>query len=139
VYFSASSGFFPYFVHRKLTAFMKHMVFPALAFLLSLFIFSCERPHVGSNTGGGLLPTNYIVIKDSSFSPASLTVVSGSSITFLNQSSMVHRLMTDDSTTIRDTAIAPNKYYFFKKDTFGTFNYHLVDKQSARGTIIITP
>jgi hypothetical protein len=89
--------------------------------------------------GGGLIPTNYIALRDSSFTPATLTVVSGSSITFLNQTPLPQHLMTDDSTTIRDTVILPNKFYFFKKDTSGSFPYHVSDKPSIRGTFNITP
>jgi hypothetical protein len=113
----------------------------ALTFLIltTVLLISCESPHSGANSGGGLVPTNYIVIKDSSFSPAMISLVSGNSITFLNQTGSVQRLMTDDSTTIRDTAIAPNRSFYFKPDTTGTFEYHLVNKVSARGSFIITP
>jgi len=119
---------------------MKQKLAFASTLLVTIFsIIGCERAHVGANTGGGLIPTNYIMIKDSSFSPANLSMVSGNSITFVNQSSIVQRLISDDSTTIRDTSIQPNKSYFWKKDTFGTFNYHLVNKTTARGSLTITP
>jgi len=135
--FHGSLSFFSYFGCFKPALFMKYML--TFLILTTTILISCESPHSGSNTGGGLIPTNYIVIRDSSFSPAMLSVVSGNSITFLNQTGSVQRLMTDDSTTIRDTAIAPNRSFYFKNDTVGTFDYHLVNKASASGTFIITP
>jgi hypothetical protein len=119
---------------------MKHKLLLTAFFISNLIYFSsCEKNHTGSNSGGGLLPTNYIVIHDSSFSPSTLSVVSGSSITFLNQTNSVQRLISDDSTTIRDTSIAPHKSFFYKKDDVGVFYYHLVNKITARGTFIVTP
>jgi len=121
----------------KLPLLMKYaLTFVTLAFL---FFASCESPHSGSNTGGGLIPTNYVAIKDSSFTPSTLTIVSGNSVTFLNQTGMMQILRSDDSTTIRDTSIAPNRSFYFKKDTSGTFGYHLKNKPAAKGTLIITP
>ena len=106
--------------------------------LLSIAIVSCDKNGI-SEPAGGDLPTNYIMVKDSSFTPGLLTVVSGSSITFVNNTGIAHTVMTDDSTTIKMVAIAPGTSYFYKKDTSGTFPYHCTLHPVARGTIIITP
>ncbi|MDB5202115.1 MAG: hypothetical protein JWQ27_1524 [Ferruginibacter sp.] len=118
---------------------MKNRLFFVLGIATLATIASCDKSSEGFVSQGGLLPTNYILVKDSSFSPATLTVVSGSSITFVNSTSAIQTIITDDTTTIRATAIQPNKSYFFKKDTSGIFRYHLVNKPTARGTITITP
>jgi plastocyanin len=88
---------------------------------------------------GGDLPTNYIIVKDSSFSPSTLTVVSGSSITFVNNTAIAHSIATDDGATMPVIVIEPGKSFFFKKDTSGVFPYHCTTHPSAMGTIIITP
>ena len=101
-------------------------------------IISCGKNET-SKPAGGDLPTNYIMVKDSTFTPSVLTVVSGSSITFVNNTGASHTVMSDDSATIKLVTIAPGSYYFYKKDTFGTFPYHCTLHPNARGAIIITP
>ncbi|RYD93784.1 MAG: hypothetical protein EOP54_18615 [Sphingobacteriales bacterium] len=119
---------------------MKITFYAAALFILTAFLFSaCEKPHVGGNSAGGLLPTNYISIKDSSFSPASLTVVSGSSITFVNTTSVPQRIISSDSLLIRDTTIAANKSYFFKNDTISQVIYHFSNKPAVGGVVNFTP
>src|SRR4051812_26672859 len=74
--------------------------------LLIAGVVSCGKNNM-SEPAGGDLPTNYIMVKDSSFTPSLLTVVSGSSITFVNNTGATHTVMTDDSTTIRVVSIVP--------------------------------
>lgn len=105
--------------------------------ILLATVVSCGKNE--TDPAGGNLPTNYILVKDSSFSPSPLTVVSGSSVTFVNNTGATHTLMSDDSSTIQLVSIAPGTSYFFKKDTSGTFPYHCTLHPSARGTIILTP
>ena len=101
--------------------------------------YSCNKSETAFNAQGGLLPTNYIQIKDSGFSPDAITVVSGSSITFINKTAIAHQLVTDDTLTFKSKLLPTDSSFFFKKDTFGTFPYHCINHPSARGVIIITP
>lgn len=109
-----------------------------IAVLFLATISSCIKSGI-SRPAGGDLPTNYIIVKDSAFTPPVLTVVSGSSITFVNNTAIAHTILTDDTTTIRAVSIAPGTSFFFKKDTSGTFPYHCALHPNARGTIVITP
>src|SRR5690349_20900587 len=105
-----------------------------VAAIFTVIIFSvtaCNKTGI-AEPAGGELPTNYIIVKDSIFTPATLTVVSGSSITFVNNTANAHTIMTDDTVTIKRTAIAPGTSFFFKKDTSGTFPYHCTVHPSAR-------
>ncbi|HMJ45743.1 MAG TPA: cupredoxin domain-containing protein [Ferruginibacter sp.] len=105
-----------------------------------LFISTgCIKGHEGYDAGGGTLPTNYIIINASSFTPASLTVSAGSTITFVNRDIGVHSIRTDDSTTIQSNNINPGTSYIFKKDTSGIFYYHCSQHPTVRGTFILTP
>jgi len=119
------------------------LLFCLLALLLAGF-YACEKDNEGFNTPGGLLPTKYINIKDSGFSPATITVANGNSFTFLNGTGTTHTLVSDDSTTLISIPIAPDSSYFFKPDTTTTLPvdiyipYHCVQHPSARGTIILT-
>ena len=115
-----------------------------LCLVLITGIYSCHKKDNIFEPQGGLLPTHYVSIKDGSFSPASLTVANGSSITFLNGTTASHTLISDDSTTLHSILIAPDSSYFFKPDTATTIPvliyipYHCIEHPTVRGTIILT-
>lgn len=115
----------------------------ALAWLASGLLFtsllSCNKEEGISEPQGGTLPTNYINIKENSFTPPVLYVQAGSSITFVNTTDGDHSIVTEDSSTIVSGTIGRRTSFFFKKDTTGTFYYHCGFHPSARGTFIIKP
>lgn len=88
---------------------------------------------------GGQLPTNYIIVKDSSFSPNDLTVVSGSSITFVNNTPGAHTIASQDSHYLKPVKIESGSSYFFKKDTIGTVNYKCMTHPNVTGVIKFLP
>jgi len=102
-------------------------------------LYSCTKTADDFTGQGGSLPTHYITIKDSSFSPAILTVATGSSITFVNDTDFEHSIVSDDSATILSGSIAHKTSFFFKKDTIGTFTYHCGLHPTVKGTIILRP
>lgn len=103
-------------------------------------IISCTK-HEAYIQNGGNLPTNYITIgANGSLSPATLQVVSGSSITFVNNDTQPHNILSSDSTTIVTGIIASNASFLFKKDhAVGTFSYRCTLTPAISGIIIITP
>ncbi len=108
--------------------------------LIVLFFSSCYKEGAGAPPAvGGELPTNYIIIKDGSFSPANNTAVRGSSFTFINQSGSTKGIYSFDSVIINKQNIDNNTSYFFKKDTAGTIYYFMSGKQSVVGSITLTP
>lgn len=118
-----------------------YMLFLAVIFSL---IFSCSKTNEVFDAQGGLLPTNYININDSSFSPALLEVANGSSITFLNRSDIVHTIISADSTTIVTTTIEADSSFYVKPDTLSGsvpvyIYYHCREHPTATGTIILRP
>lgn len=114
------------------------LFFATTIVLLTIVFFGCAK-HTNYDARGGELPGNYIAVKDSSFSPATLSVVSGSSITFVNNTTSAKSIITTDSITIKTTTIEPNASFIFKKDTTGTFYYHLTNKPAAGGMFTLTP
>ena len=119
---------------------MKNL-FIFLAFLpVSSAFISCGKGGAGQPVAvGGDLPTNYIIINDGAFSPSSVTVVNGSSITFVNRSGTAKGIYSSDSVVINKQNITDNTSYFFKKDTVGTINFKMAGKPSASGSITFTP
>jgi hypothetical protein len=115
-----------------------------LFFFSTIIISSCNKDNKGiPEAQGGLLPTNYITIKASSFSPASITAVKGSSFTFVNQSGAAQGIYSLDSVFLNKQGIADNTSYYFKKDTISTGNvviyYFMAGKPSVQGSITLTP
>ncbi len=109
-------------------------------FVAPFVIASCNKDNKGiPEAQGGLLPTNYIYIKDASFSPANITAVNGSSFTFVNQSGSAKGVYSIDSVVINKQGIADNTSVFFKKDTVGTINYFMAGKPTVFGSITLTP
>lgn len=106
--------------------------------ILSFFV-SCSKTYEGAPGVGGRLPSNFISIKDSAFTPAILTVATGSSITFVNNTVATKTIIGTDSTIIPRTLIEAGGSFLFIKNTSGFFDYHLADKPSVSGTINLTP
>lgn len=118
---------------------MRTRNFLALMLLTTIIFYSCSKSNEDFEAQGGLLPTHYVDIKESTFSPGILIVATGSSITFINGTSVEHSIVSDDSSTILSGAILPGTTFFYKKDTVGNFNYHCGVHPSARGTLILSP
>lgn len=104
-----------------------------------LLIISCEKSVENSAPIGGNLPTTYVVIKDSSFTPNQISIVAGNSISFLNQTLKEQTIISFDSVTIPATKIAANGSFIFKKDTVGTFRYRNVTQPNATGSFTLRP
>ena len=102
-------------------------------------LLSCTKTEAGFTPQGGELPAHYIIMKDSSFSPAILTVVSGTTIRFLNQTGLEQRITSSDSITIAPVSIPANGFYHFKANNFGIINYHYTNRPGIKGLIIATP
>ena len=106
-----------------------------------LILQSCNNDDSFFSSKGGLLPTEYIYIQDGLFSQTfqNNTVALGTAVTFINTTSINHTIISDDNFTIQTPTIFPNKSFYFKKDTVGTFEYHCVEHPTVRGTITYRP
>ena len=120
------------------------VVYLMLSGLLIGTLFSCSKTEEDFGAQGGLLPTNYINIQDNSFSPSTLTVANGSSITFLNKTTTSHTIVSADSSTILSPSIASGSFFYVKPDTLSgslpvNINYHCMEHPTVTGTIILIP
>jgi plastocyanin len=108
--------------------------------IISISLTACTK-NIDYPEQGGNLPSNYIIIESGgSFSPLLLKVTTGSSITFVNNDTRPHNIISNDSISINTNIIAPKSFYFFKNDTLtGVFPYKCMLDSSIRGTIIINP
>ncbi len=117
-----------------------------LFFLLAIAaiggFYACNKDNK-FNPQGGDLPTHYIEVQDSGFTPNMATEANGSSFTFLNHTTGIHTIMSDDTFTIKHTTLLPDSFLFFKPDTVIASQlyipYHCVEHPTARGVIILNP
>lgn len=110
-----------------------------LAAMLMITAASCNKSNSDFLPTGGQLPTRYMTLRDSAFTPSVLSIAVGNSITFLNQGSIPRSIVSDDNSTIVTGPIQPGGSFFYKKDTTGVFGIHCVETPALRATIIITP
>ncbi|MEI8052128.1 MAG: hypothetical protein WCH52_00145 [Bacteroidota bacterium] len=103
------------------------------------FYISCSKESANSTGSGGGLPTHYIKILDDSVSPAYLKVAQGSTITFVNLSSISQTMVSDNCTSLNTPLIAPANFFIYKKDTVGIISYHSLQHPLVRGIIEIRP
>jgi plastocyanin len=119
-------------------------LFAACAFVL---VFACLSAGCvsGQNPAspGGATPApataNTITIKDFTFSPATLTVKTGTTVTWVNEDSMSHTVVSDDGSGFPFTSpqLANGGSYPLAFTQAGTYPYHCSIHPSMKGTIVV--
>jgi plastocyanin len=84
-----------------------------------------------ATTAGGTAVT----IQNFAFSPASVNVKVGDSVTWTNKDSATHQLAGDGG--IASDPLATGAAYTQKFDTAGSFNYHCSIHPSMTGTVVV--
>jgi plastocyanin len=108
-------------------------------FLSLILIASCTKIYDGAPGVGSSIPSNFIAVKDSSFTPALLDIVAGSTISFVNNTSSDKVIQSVDSLRIPATTIPAGQSFIFKSNTAGSFEYFRKDKPAVRGIINLRP
>ena len=106
-----------------------------LFLVVAIIITACDKS-IPRNWQGGNLTYSYIYITEDSISPVYLNVATGSSIKFVNTSSLAHTMVADiDSTALRTITMQPSTSFVYKKDTVGLIPYHCIEHPTERGSI----
>lgn len=92
------------------------------------------------NSSTAPVATNQVTIKNLSFSPMSITVKKGTTVTWTNQDSPTHTVTSDNgSATVFDSkSLDSGKTFSFTFNNTGTFNYHCNIHSSMMGTVTVT-
>jgi plastocyanin len=124
---------------------MMNRLKPALiiVFILSFFVFAgfyaCSKSgssgYGNNNGGGGNNAGNDISIKGYAFSSASLTVASGTTVTWTNNDAVTHTVTADDG-SFDSGNIAPGATFSHKFSAAGTVNYHCSIHPTMKGSIV---
>jgi plastocyanin len=85
----------------------------------------------GAAGGGG-----QVAIKGFAFSPTSLTIKAGESVTWTNQDSAGHTVVADNG-EFKSGDVAQGATYTFKFDKAGTYPYHCGIHPTMTGTIVV--
>ena len=116
----------------------------ALILALASFSAGCTSSQ-GSAQPAGATPApataNTITIKDFTFSPATLTVKTGTTVTWVNEDSMSHTVVSDDGSGFPFTSARLSTGASFQQ-TFtqaGTYPYYCSIHPSMKGTIVVAP
>jgi len=83
-------------------------------------------------------PAAAVTIADFSFSPVSLTVSAGTTVTWTNNDSTAHTVTLDDGSAASGD-IAGGATFQHTFTTAGTFTYHCRIHPTMTATIVVTP
>jgi amicyanin len=83
--------------------------------------------------------SNAVMIKNFAFSPATLTVKTGSTVTWTNQDAAPHQVASDPGTPVAfsSDSLANGASYQFTFTQPGTYTYHCTIHPNMKGTIIV--
>jgi plastocyanin len=79
-----------------------------------------------------------VEISGFAFSPASVTVKVGDTVTWTNQDSASHTVALDDKSA-SSSSLAKGASFSFTFNTAGTFTYHCGFHSSMTGTVVVQP
>ena len=102
----------------------------SIAFLMG----SCYKDKNDYNNNSST--ASKISISSMGYAPASLTIASGSTVTWTNNDNVVHAVTSTDG-TINSGEIAVGSSYSKTFTSVGTFNYYDAQKTSMTGVIIV--
>jgi plastocyanin len=114
---------------------MKARFFLSISALIvaTFLIVSCYKSKSSYNSTPG---TSKITITSSAYSPASLNVVSGSTVTWTNTDNTIHTVTTEDG-TINSGDIAPGASFSKAFMAPGTYNYHDAHNTTMMGVLVV--
>ena len=90
----------------------------------------------GCQTGTGPAMKNQVTIDRRAFSPATLTVSTGTTVTWVNKEDAVHTVTADDN-SFDSGKLDTNQTFTHKFDTAGTYPYHCKLHYGMNGSVVV--
>jgi plastocyanin len=81
---------------------------------------------------------NTVSIENMAFTPATLSVKKGTTVTWTNNDSVEHTVTADNGVGPNSQSLENGKSYSFKFDQVGTFKYHCSIHSSMQGSVEVT-
>lgn len=108
----------------------KRPVFIAIALVSAFILFaSCTTSNDPSQ--------NEVLIKDMAFTPATLTVTTGTTVKWTNKDGVAHTVTSDTAGQFDSGNIGTDGVYSYTFATVGTFNYHCTPHLSMKAKVIV--
>ena|SRR5450631_2323207 len=108
-----------------------------LVLLISAFaVVSCGKSSGYTSPMNNTPAANSVSIVNMSFSPASLTVTAGTTVTWTNNDGMTHTVTADDVSFDSGNITMGTKYSRLFS-TAGTYTYHCTIHPTMKGTIVV--
>jgi len=101
---------------------------------IAIIITSCYKSKNSYNNNGN---SYKISMKNSVFSPANLTITTGSSVTWMNDDSVIHTVTATDG-SFNSGDIATGSSYTKTFSSAGTINYSDSHNSAMTGVLIVT-
>jgi len=94
---------------------------------------------MGSSSSSTAVATDTVSISNFSFSPSSITIKKGTTVTWTNRDNVAHTVVeTDGKTGPGSQSIDNGKSYSFTYNTVGTFAYHCSIHPDMTGMVTVT-
>ena len=119
---------------KILTMKARIFLFVSTLVVLMVLIVSCYKNKSDYNSTAS---SSGVTITSSAYSPASLTIVNGSTVTWTNDDSTAHTVTTEDG-SINSGDIAPGSSYSKTFMTTGTYNYHDAHNTTMTGVVVVS-
>jgi len=105
--------------------------------LLGVVISGCVGYGQSGNTPAPAAAPNTVNIQGFAFQPSALTVKAGTTVTWVNQDSAAHTVVSDSGGEISSQDIPNGQSYSHTFNTAGTYTYHCGIHPSMKGTIVV--
>ncbi len=103
--------------------------------VISFLLISCSKTSTENFNSGGGVPAKYIYLLEDKFTPVNVSYYKGAYVTFTNQSTKTHKLLSTDS-TIRSGMITPGTSYTIQLLNAGIYDYRCTE-HNEQGVIEI--
>jgi len=100
--------------------------------IISMIFFSCSKSSTTMNTNN----PNTVSIKNMAFSPASVNVTTGTTVTWVNNDAIAHTV-TADNGSFDSGNIAPGNSFTHTFSSAGTVSYHCSIHPMMTGSVAV--
>lgn len=90
----------------------------------------------GGTKGTGSSGTNEVWIKSMAFTPSTITVTTGTTVTWTNQDMVVHNVVSSPA-LFNSGSMANGETFSFKFSTAGNYSYSCTLHPSMSGTVVV--
>jgi plastocyanin len=123
----------------------RYITRPKLIAVLIVFLVlsACSKSDDGysggnNNNNNNNNTSNSVGIGNSSFSPSSITITAGTTVTWTNNVEALHTVTADDG-SFNSGDLTYYKTYSRTFSAAGTFPYHCAHHANMKGTVVVNP